>query len=156
MIIGARFAALLLLLISTIAIGPLDLFGREMRVFVVKKGSRSEVAGATTLSVWTADEKTRNAIVKRIRRCYPTVAIIRGDACARASITFHVQDQNTEGITFASRPRLSADADIQVRGYSCDTTTELGWYDQGKTRREVVDRFATAVCQLLQPPEGAK
>jgi hypothetical protein len=146
--------AVLISALPAVANSPVDFVGREMRTFLIKQGSLSEVAGASTVSVWTPDDKTREAIVKRIRGCSPAVAIIRGEACARVSITFHVQERKDEGPMFG-HPRFNADADIQVRGYSCDTTTQLSWYDEGTSSRQLIDRFGRAVCQVL-PPANAK
>jgi hypothetical protein len=134
-------------------VATVDPFGRKLRTFVMTQGRPAELKGASTVGVWASDSADRTTIVREIRRRLPAVAVIEGDACARADVQYFVQDQNqARGGSGLSSVRFVLDAHVHAQGYSCDTTTALTWYDQANSGQKMAKRFAAAFCQLLLRP----
>jgi hypothetical protein len=128
-----------------------DRYGRESRAFLVKEGSLDQACEPSTLSVWADDPEDRDSILAIVHCELPSVVVIAGDACARVSVSFFVQDEGQDGYAVKEHGRFSIDGHVHVQGYSCDTTTALDWFDEGDSRQSLTDRFATALCSLLAP-----
>lgn len=122
--------------------------GPRLRTFTTAKGNSSELKGASTVSVWTSEPEDRSIIVQEIRLRLPSVAIVEGDACARAAIQYFVRGEG-RGVPSASAG-FSLDAHVHAQGYGCDTTTALDWEDEGNSRIDMASRFAESFCRLLQ------